>query len=71
MQTNGGNIEFNLTREFKPLPVKMFYNKNAIATVLAVNDVLNLDGTRIKYDSDKREQCMFHIMAQCMNSMNA
>ena len=34
--------------------VQMYYDKNAIATVLAISDVLNLEGTLIKYYSTKQ-----------------
>ena len=56
LYTNGGEIMFDNYGEFNILPVKIFYNPKAIATVIAIRDVLNLENTRIFFILKEQEK---------------
>ena len=53
MFTNGGDIIFKKRGVFALFPVPMYYNSDTIATVVAVADILKLEGATIWFDSTK------------------
>jgi len=48
--TNGGSIVFSQTGTFKLFLVKMYFNKNSLATILALCDVADIPGVHVCMD---------------------
>jgi hypothetical protein len=53
LETNGGQIVFDQIGQMIDLPVVAHFNPDSLATIIAVKDVFNLNGSRIMFDLDE------------------
>ena len=50
---NGGPITFTEVADFKLMPIKMFFNKNSLATILSFHDVAEIPGVNIRINKSE------------------
>ena len=60
LQTNGEHINFDKVREISNFPVKMYYNPDSIATVIAFKDMLEIKNIILTFHN--RNQYAFTVI---------
>ena len=58
--TNGGALEYNQTRDFAHLSLKIYYNPQSIANLLSLKEVSEIKGYRMSMDTDEDPSIRLH-----------
>ena len=59
--TNGGVQDFNEEATLKLLPLKVHFNEQSLANIVALSDVANMPGARVTMDTDKERAILLHF----------